>query len=78
MTQLGVHSRSSVEIEAAFVLNVKHQVASIEELHNKEEVLLCKQDITVGLRIGHEEYKCGEGHFQITKAVDGYLVLSNE
>ena len=42
-----VYSRGSIDIEAAFALNVKHQVASIQVLHYKEEVLLCKQHITV-------------------------------
>lgn len=41
------YSRSSVEIEAAFFLNVKHQVASIQVLHYKEEMLLRKQDVAV-------------------------------
>lgn len=39
---LPVYLRGSVEIEAAFVLDVEHQVASIQVLHYKEEVLLWK------------------------------------
>lgn len=42
-----VFLRGSVEIEAPFVLDVEHQVASIQVLHYKEEVLLCKQHIIV-------------------------------
>lgn len=34
------HIRSPVEFEAAFVLNVEHQITPIEELHHKEEVVL--------------------------------------
>lgn len=40
---LMVHLRSSVEVKTTFVLNVEHQVASIQVLHYKEEVLLCKK-----------------------------------
>ena len=46
-SSLSAYSRGSVEIEAAFVLDVEHQVASIQVLHYKEEVLLCKQHIIV-------------------------------
>lgn len=42
-----VYSRGSVEIKAAFVLDVEHQVTSIQVLHYKEEMLLCKQHIIV-------------------------------
>lgn len=37
-----MYSRSSVEIKSSLVLDVKHQVTSIQVLHYKEEVLLCK------------------------------------
>lgn len=40
---LAVHLRSSVNVKATFVLNVEHQVASVQVLHHKEEVLLCKK-----------------------------------
>lgn len=36
----GPHVRGTVELEAAFVLDVIHQVAPIEELHHKEQVVL--------------------------------------
>lgn len=44
-----VYSRCSVEIEATFVLDVEHQVASIQVLHYKEEVLLYEKHITVSV-----------------------------
>lgn len=43
---LTVHLRSSVEVKTTFVLNVEHQVASIQVLHYEEEVLLCKKKQT--------------------------------
>lgn len=36
----GPHIHSPVEFEAAFVLNVVHQVTPIEELHHEEQVVL--------------------------------------
>lgn len=59
-----MYLRGSVEIEAAFVLDVEHQVASIQVLHYKEEVLLCKQHIIVSSRrrqMRHEECVREEG-----------------
>lgn len=50
--------RGSVEIEAAFVLDVEHQVASIQVLHYKEEVLLCKNTLLSAhchRQVRHEE-----------------------
>lgn len=40
---LTVYLRSSVNVKTTFVLNVEHQVASVQVLHHKEEVLLCKK-----------------------------------
>lgn len=42
LSNLPLYLRGSVEIEAAFVLDVEHQVTSIQVLHYKEEVLLGK------------------------------------
>lgn len=36
----GPHIRSPVEFEAAFVLNVEHQITPIEKLHHEEQVFL--------------------------------------
>ena len=33
-------SHGSVEFKAAFLLNVKHQVSSVQILHHKEQMLL--------------------------------------
>lgn len=41
LRNLPVHLRSSVNVKTTFVLNVEHQVASVQILHHKEEVLLC-------------------------------------
>lgn len=35
--------RGSVDVKPAFVLDVEHQVTSIQVLHDEEEVLLCKE-----------------------------------
>lgn len=35
--------RGSGDVEAAFVLDVEHQITSIQVLHDKEEMLLCKR-----------------------------------
>lgn len=35
--------RGSGDVETAFVLDVEHQITSIQVLHDKEEVLLCKR-----------------------------------
>lgn len=43
---LTAHLRSSVNVKTTFVLNVEHQVASVQVLHHKEEVLLCKKTQT--------------------------------
>lgn len=37
---MGPRIRGTGELEAAFVLDVVHQVAPIEELHHKEQVVL--------------------------------------
>lgn len=55
---LSVYLRGSVEIEAAFILDVEHQVASIQVLHYKEEVLLCKNTLLSAhchRQVRHEE-----------------------
>lgn len=41
---LTVHLRRSVNVKTTFVLNVEHQVASVQVLHHKEEVLLCAKE----------------------------------
>ena len=46
--------RCSVEIEAAFVLDVEHQVASVQILHYKEEVLLCTNMHYCQLTVTHK------------------------
>lgn len=35
--------RGSGDVETAFVLDVEHQITSIQVLHDKEEMLLCKR-----------------------------------
>lgn len=35
--------RGSAVVKPAFVLDVEHQVTSIQVLHDKEKVLLCKE-----------------------------------
>lgn len=55
---LPVYLRGPVEVEAAFVLNVEHQVASIQVLHYKEEVLLCKNTLLSAhchRQVGHKD-----------------------
>lgn len=44
---VSVHLRGPVDVKATFVLDVEHQISSIQVLHYKEEVLLHKQHITV-------------------------------
>lgn len=38
------HIRGTVELEAAFVLDVVHQVPPIEEFHHEEQVFLGRKE----------------------------------
>lgn len=44
LPNLTVHLRRSVNVKTTFVLNVEHQVASVQVLHHKEEVFLCAKE----------------------------------
>lgn len=40
---LGSYLRGSGDVETALVLDMEHQITSIQVLHDKEEVFLCKR-----------------------------------
>lgn len=46
------NSRGSVQVELVAVLDVEHEISSVQELHYEEEVLLDREGREIGQQAG--------------------------